>query len=783
MLNKINFIFRILLLIEQIIKLKLMIQNKLFIIILIFFTNSLIAQSNTGSLYGRVFDFTTKQPILFANVLVLGTNFGAATDGNGYFRIANLPVNTYQVRTSVVGYTQQIKTDVVIQTGKPAEANFELVPQAIQLDGITVTSDYFRKDPLEVNSIRNFSYEEIRRSPGGFEDVIRALSILPGVAQADAGRNDLIVRGGAPSENLYLVDGIEVPNINHFGTQGATGGPLSYINLDFVRETSFSTGGFSSLYGDKLSSVLNINLRPGRDDRVGGKATISATQFGLNLEGPIKPNSNVIFSARRSYLDFIFKAANFAFVPEYYDVLLKADFNTQKQDAFSFLFISAFDNVKFFNDTKDQRFDNSRILGTDQIQYVTGFTYRHLFADGFFNVALSRNYVDFDSRQSDSLLNPIFTNKSKEEENSLRADLVFKLSKTSEINFGGTAKLIEADYDILFPTFITSFGDSLPITSLNTKNNYTKFGIYTNYNALLFNRLTANIGVRSDIFTALNNKVYFSPRFSLSYALTDLTSINFSSGIYRQSPSYIWLEAYENNRDLKMIQVNQFVLGFDQRISADALLKVEAFYKDYKNYPTSIIRSYLVLANTGAGYSGSDDNFSSFGLEPLVDAGFGKARGIELSIQKKLSDIPYYGIFSFTYSKSNYTALDGIERSGSYDQNWIINLSGGYKFNEFWEMSSKFRFASGKPYTPFNSDGTQNVSDYNSRLLKSIHSLDIRVDKRWYFSAWTLITYIDIQNIYNQKNQSGIRWDPRKMKVDESSSIGILPSIGISAEF
>jgi hypothetical protein len=365
----------------------------------------------------------------------------------------------------------------------------------------------------------------------------------------------------------------------------------------------------------------------------------------------------------------------------------------------------------------------------------------------------------------------------------LRADLVFKLSKTSEINLGGTTKLIEADYDIFFPNFVTTFGDTLPITSLNTRNNYTKFGIYTNYNSLLFNRLTANLGERSDIFTALNKKVYFSPRFSLSYALTDLTNINFSTGIYYQSPSYIWLEAFESNRDLKMIKVNQFVLGFDQRISADALLKVEAFYKDYNNYPTSTIRPYLVLANTGAGFAGSDDNFSSFGLEPLVDAGFGKARGVELSVQKKLSDIPYYGIFSFTYSKSDYTSLDGIERTGSYDQNWIINLSGGYKFNEFWEVSSKFRFASGKPYTPFLFDGSQLIIDYNSHRLKSSHSLDIRVDKRWYFSGWTLITYIDIQNIYNQKNQSGIRWDRREMRTDESSSIGILPSIGISAEF
>jgi len=758
-------------------------QKLLLISEIILLSNSLFAQDLTGYIYGKVYDASTKQAIPFANVIVIGTNNGAATDENGYFKITDLPVNTYQVRASVVGFNPQTKTDVVVQTSKPAEIYFELVPQAIELQGVTVTSDYFRKDPLEVNSIRSFSYEEIRRSPGGFEDVIRALSVLPGVAQADGGRNDLIIRGGAPSENLYLIDGIEVPNINHFGTQGATGGPLSYVNLDFVRETSFSTGGFSALYGDKLSSVLDIKLRDGREDRFGGKATISASQFGLNLEGPITEKSNFIFSARRSYLDFIFKAADFSFVPEYYDVLLKADFNPHSQDAFSFLFISAFDNVKFFNDTPEQQVDNSRILGTDQIQYVAGFTYRHLFTDGFLNIALSRNYVDYDSRQQDSLLNPIFTNKSKEEENTLRADLVFKLSKSSELNIGGTAKLIEADYDILFPTFVTTFGDTLPITDLTTSNNYTKFGIYTNYNTVLFNRLTTNLGIRSEIFTALNNKVYFSPRLSLSYALTDLTNINFSTGVYHQSPSYIWLEAFESNHDLKMIQVNQYVLGFDQRISADALLKVEAFYKDYDNYPTSTVRPYLVLANTGAGFSGSDDNFASFGLEPLVDAGFGKARGIELSVQKKLSDIPYYGIFSFTYSQADYTSLDGIERPGSYDQNWLLSISGGYKFNEFWEFSSKFRFASGKPYTPFNDDGTQNVADYNTHRLKSSHSLDVRVDKRWYFTGWTLITYIDIQNIYNQENQSGVRWDPQTMSVDESSSIGILPTIGVSAEF
>ncbi|QQS35802.1 MAG: TonB-dependent receptor [Ignavibacteriales bacterium] len=756
-----------------------------FVIIYLFVLYTLNSQAQSGSavIYGTVTDATTKQPITGANVFIPGSLNGDASDKNGNYRISGLEPGTYQLRVSSIGYTSLIKTDIVLSSVKPVQVDFELTEQIIELDGITVSGDYFSKDPFEVNSIKNFSYEEIRRSAGGFEDVVRALSILPGVAQANAGRNDLIVRGGAPSENLYIVDGIEVPNINHFGTQGATGGPLSYINLDFVKETSFSTGGFPVLYGDKLSSVLNIKLRQGRNDRLGGKVTIAATQFGLNLEGPLTANSDFIFSARRSYLDFIFKAADFAFVPEYYDVLSKANFKIDQYNSISFLFISAFDNVKYFNDTEEQRFDNSRILGSNQTQYVTGFIFRRLFDYGFIDVTLSRNFTDYDTQQSDTLFNPIFKNKSIEGENSLKAEAVIKLTKTSELNFGGMIKSVKFEADILFPTFKTSFGDSLPLQTLSSSNRFTKLALFSNYSFLMFNSLMINLGLRGDFFDPLESKIFVSPRISASYQFNELTTLNFSGGIYHQSPSYIWLAADQLNKKLKHVRNNQLVIGFEHRLREDALLKIESFYKDYKDYPASLIRPYLVLANTGAGFSGSDDNFSSFGLEPLISEGIGNTKGVELSVQKKLSDLPYYGILSLTYSQSEFTPLDGITRKGSYDQTWIFNISGGYKFNNEWETSLKLRYASGKPFTPFNSDGSQSVVNYNSARLEANHSLDIRVDKHWFFSGWTLITYLDIQNIYNRTNRSFIRWDARKQAVDDESSIGILPSIGISAEF
>jgi hypothetical protein len=759
------------------------IRIAILLIFLMILTQNLFAQKETGTISGIVVDIDSKQPIVGANIILLETNLGAVTNLEGNFTIPNVFVNVYSLKASIIGYASVTKTDIEVRTSKPTHIEFELNEEPIQLNEITVKSEYFTKTPTELISITSFEYEEIRRSPGGFEDVIRALSLLPGVAQADAGRNDLIVRGGAPSENLYIVDGMEIPNINHFGTQGATGGPLSYINLDFVKETLFSSGGFSSEYGDKLSSVLKIDLRNGRNDKLGGKATISASQFGINLEGPLGKNNNFLFSARRSYLDFVFKAAGFSFVPEYYDVLSKANFNLDNNNKISFLFIGAFDNVKYFNETADQRLDNARILGSDQVQYATGIFYRHLINNGFITLTLNRNYTDFKTQQRDTLLNYIFKDYSTEIENSIKADLVYKISAYSEISTGLACKNISFNADILFPYFVTTFGDSLPIHGLNSQNMFTKGSGYVNLNHLFFEKLRANIGLRLDYFDQLDKKVYLAPRFSVSYILNELSNLNFSSGTYYQSPSYIWLPPNGNNKRLTDTRTNQFILGFDHLLREDFLLKLETYYKLYYDYPASLIRPYLVLSNTGAGFSGSDDNFSSFGLEPLTSGGSGKSRGVELSFQKKLSDIRCYGILSFSYSKTEFTALDNITRPGAYDQRWILNLSGGYKFDEKWEAGFKFRYASGRPYTPFTNSGSQLVSDYLSNNYKALHSLDLRVDKRWFFEKFTLITYIDVQNIYNNKYANYLRWNPRTRTAQNDPSIGILPSIGISLEF
>lgn len=756
---------------------------KTLVIYFVFITNSLLFAQNTGIISGKVIDQITNKILIGSNIIVVGTNIGASTNEFGKFTISGLQPGSYQVRASIIGYTSQLKSDVIVNTAKPTFVSFKLAESIIELDGVTVTSDIFVNVPTEVNSIKKFSYEEIRRAPGGFEDVLRALAVLPGVARQSSGRNDLVVRGGAPSENLYLVDGFVVPNINHFGSQGSTGGPLSFVNLDYVSETTFSTGGFQANYGDKLSSVLKIDLREGRKDRIGGKALISASQFGFNLEGPINEKSNFIFSIRRSYLDFIFNAAGFNFVPEYYDLLIKYTYDIDNKNKLSLLFIGALDNVKFNNNNQEDIYDNAKILGNDQNQYTTGIAFRHLFKNGFYNVTLSRNFISYDGFQNDTLLNPIFLNKTSEAEHELKADIVYKIAAASEINIGASAKHIGYKGDILFPDqFVTTFGETLPINSANTDENYYKFSLYSLYSANYFTGLRLNFGLRANYFNAIDTKFTVSPRLSLSYLFNNLITVSFSTGIYRQSPSYIWLTLAENTK-LKPIQVEQYIVGLSHMLREDVKIKLEGFYKNYTNYPTSQLRPYLVLANTGSGFGGGENNYSSFGFESLSSAGKGFSRGLEFSMQKKSSDVSHYSLVSVTFSEAKFTGLDDVARDGQYSQKWIVSLSAGYIFNEKWEASMKFRYATGSPYTPFNNDGTQSVINYLSNNLNDSHGLDIRVDRRWNFNGWALITYLDVQNIYNNKNTTQIRWDYKEQKISENSEIGILPSIGISLEF
>lgn len=757
----------------------------IFLLIVNFHTLLSNETQNKGEINGVVISGMNKTPVFGVIITVEGTQYGAKTGTNGKFSIKNLPAGEYSVKFSSFLFDTYIMPNVIVTNVKPVQLEITLNEKMTLADSVVVTSSYFERNIETISGSRILSSEDIRRAPGVQEDVVRAASLLPGVAVAMAGRNDLVVRGGAPFENLFIIDNLEVPNINHFGTQGTGGGPLSIINIDFIRSVNFSSGAFGAKFGDKTSSITNIQLRNGNQDKFGGKAFLSATGFGLNLEGPMYEGSSYFISVRRSYLDFFFKAAGFGFIPEYWDFQGKFNFRIDADNSISFIAIGALGSVKLNNDDEDKIYSNSRVAVPNQNQYFSGITWKHITEKGLLNVTLGETYTKYSTFQNNSDNPPVrvFYNYSKEAESILRTDYEMHLMPKLFISVGNQLKWATSlNYDILIPGYLRKDQNGIPQTlSIDTSfRNYKNASYLSLTGSVDKFKLTA--GIRAEYYDYLMNKWYFSPRASILYQYKSISAITLSAGRYYQSPSYIWMLGDVNiNKNLSPIESDQISVGFDHNPIEDIKVMTEAFYKVYNSYPARIYRPQSVLAPAGFDDAVSD---IPYGLEPLTGTGTGYSRGIEFSIQKKLSKIPIYGLLSLTLSESIFKSLDGAERPGAYDTRFMGNIAVGYKINPEWEVSSKFRISTGMPTTPFLPDGQKNYKEYNlGERLPLFHALDIRIDKRWNFSSIYLITYLDIQNIYARKNIQGYKWNYQKQIAEPMKTIGILPSLGITIEF
>ncbi|UCF62658.1 MAG: TonB-dependent receptor [bacterium] len=776
---------------------------KFSITLILVVSNLVFTQSDrTGTITGTVVDARTKEVLIGVNVLLVGTNKGSSTDENGVFTIEDLPFGTYGLEFNYIGYTTLLKSDVVVKQAKPAVIRVELIEGFVEGEEVTVTAGYFIEEMMTQTSTLGLSREEIRRFPGGFEDVVRTVSTLPGVAiNTGAGRNDLLVRGGGPSENLYVIENIEVPNINHFGTQGFSNGSLSFVNLDYVDNVSFSTGGFKARHGDKMSSVLNLLLADGRKDRLGGKLLISATQYGLNLEGPVGKGGNFIFSARQSYLDLIFKAAGLPFVPVYTDFNLSLKYDITSRDKLYFIGLTAIDRVNRDQSTEENRVTNATLLDNTQNQYITGLKYRRLLDHGYIDVIMNLNLFQYRFDQLDENEIKYFKSAADEQEFNIHLVHFWSISNKVGLNTGAAWKNVSNQNETIFAdTIYDRSGNRIAPSSigLNQINildtTARKISAFSELDWLVSPLFAINAGVRFDYYSFIEQSLYVSPRIAIKYKAWDKNTFRISGGIYYQSPSYVWV-VNSFNRGLKALRNDMVVLGWDYLIQNDLRLSVEGYYKKYRDLPTGIIpeiTDYIVQTNTGTGYGGNEDDYQSFGYYDMVSDAFGNAYGLDILLQKKFSEIPCYGQASFTLGKSKYTAGNGLRYPGQYDQRFIFNLSGGYIFNKNWEISAKFRLFSGVPYTPVyrpteNPTQIGNIQnlpeEYLSARLKTAHHLDVRVDRFFYLGNWTLILFVDIQNIYNYKVPQRPRYDFWADEITTTSEIGILPSIGFSAQF
>ena len=738
-----------------------------------------------GSIVGRVVSSVNNAGIEGARVEVLGAGRGAVAAATGRYLVDSVPVGAWRVRATAVGFEPLILADILVGSGKPVELELRLTPRIVQVQEIVVDAPYFAQGIESSTSSASLSAEDVRRAPGVNEDVVRAVALLPGVALTTGGRNDLAVRGGAPYENLFLVDGLEVPNVNHFGSQGSTGGPLTILNIDFIREASFSSGGFGVQYGDRTASLSSFSLREGNSQRLAGEVTLSATGFGIIAEGPTGQKGSFLASIRRSYLDLVFRAADFSFIPEYWDAQFKLTQRVGAQSSLSWVGVGALDNLTLNEATADDRLDNSRVAAPDQRSYFTGLSWNYSLPRGLLTATLGRTWTRFATSQYDTLLAPVYLNRSEEGDNSLRTDLRWQLSPRVQLTAGNTLRFADQlDYEVLLAgAYRTdSLGQPQPLAADTT------FTAFRNATYAEVSWLAGSVrllgGLRGDWYEFLG-AFRLAPRLGANIPVGRGGSLNVSLGQYYQAPPFIWLVGDPGNIGrLTPIRSDAAVLGYERLFRPDLKGQVEVYYKRYRDYPARIYRPEAVLQPTGF-----DDVTSDIpaGLEPLTSVGRGRSYGAELQLQKKFSGVPLYGLLSLTANRSEFEGLDGTWYTGGFETRFIGNLLAGWRFNPRWEVSGKYRFSTGLPYTPFTAsgpeEGERDFSRYNTLTLPNFSAFDIRIDRRWALAGVQLDVYLDIQNLFARENVTGTYWNERTRTEEFDTSLGILPTLGINVEF
>lgn len=742
-------------------------------------------QRSSGEIVGRVVDAVTRSPIRGATVQVVGDEASATTDDGGRFRLSPVSPGVVSLSVAAVGYGPLVQTDIVVGTGRPATALLVMTPAPLLLGEVTLAPSYFALSRETPTSTQRLNPEEIRRMPGAQEDVVRAISLLPGVAPTAIHDNTLVVRGGAPFENLFLVDGLEVPNINHFSAQGSSGGAVSLVNLAVVRDVEFSAGGFGASHGDRVGSVTSLALREGSTDRHSRQANLAATGLGAIVEGPVGRGS-YLAAVRRTYLDLIMDLAGEPFVIQYWDANLKVVQQLGSRDALSWTFIGATDSWGFNIETDDDRYDAS-VMAVNVDQYASALTWSRSGERSSFELTAGRVVHSFDTFQNDTLGTTVFTNRSTEPENSLAMTYKRSVSSGATLELGAVAKHNRGlRYDVGLPGSIRPDREGTP-RPLDVDTSFTtlRIGTYSQATVQWTPRFSTTLGSRLDYYSHLGDAVRLAPRVAASLDFGRASTLNLSGGRYWQTPSFISLVGDPSNaRNLRPLRVDQGVVGVQTLLRDDLKLQLEAYYKRYGSYPTRVWRPQAVLT-PGVEHVRAD---IPFGLEPLTSQGTGQAYGAEVFLQKRLSTIPVYGLASLSLNRTRFTALDGVSRVGAYDSPVIVNLAGGWRPNASWDVGARFRVASGLPKTPYIDSGPLEGRLDFSRFSEGgrmpvFHTLDIRVDRRWAFRSVQLTTYLDIQDLYNRNNPIEYTWDERLRATRYETGIGFLPSIGVNIEF
>ena len=764
---------------------------------------------------GVVIDKSTRQPLEFVNVLVVGLGIGASTDANGNFLITQVPPGIYRLQASFLVYKTELTPEYRVNHVTPY-LQIELEEENASLNEVVVTASPFQKVPESPVSLRVIGLQEIEKAPGANRDISKVVQNYPGVAFSPIGyRNDLIVRGGGPSENRFYLDGVEIPNINHFSTQGASGGPVGLIDADLIRSVKFYSGAFPADKGNALSSVLDFSLRDGDMERNSLKATLGASEVSLSSNGHIGNKTSYLVSVRQSYLQALFKILGLPFLPAYTDASFKIKTRFDSHNELTLLGLGGIDRMKLNLgiEGEDAEYMLSYLPEINQETYTVGGVYRHYSQRHVQSIVLSQSYLNNRNvkyRDND---------ESSEENLTLRLGSIEQETKLRMENTSSwSVWKVKAGFDLNYSRYKSNeyrkvFANALREYDYHTDLSLWRWGMFASVDyAAPDKSFTASMGVRTDgnNYSDKMKELWrqLSPRLSVSYRLIEGLTLSGHVGLYYQLPSYTALgfkgeEGEYVNRHLDYISVSQESLGLSWTPNENMELSVEGFYKLYGHMPFSL-SDQIPLSCKG-------NDYGTIGNEPLSSEAKGRSYGVELMFKWLLTQKLNLSS-SLTIFKSEFK--DGEQGSyvpSAWDNRFILNMSGTYNFPKHWSLGAKVSCIGGSPYTPYDVEKSSLVeawnvqgrayydySRYNQERLPVFGQLDVRVDKTFYLKKCMLGFYLDIQNITASKlrqpdalmstgqieNPSAPLSEQRYvMKSIRQESGTLLPTLGITFEY
>ena len=713
---------------------------------------------------GKVYDMESGLPLVNVHISVNGDAAGTETDSAGVFLFRRLAPGNYSISASHVGYeTINFRSFVLV---KDEDRNMEIALRPVQqiLEEVIVKAAPFRKGVDVPVSMRSLYAAEIQRNPGSDNDISKVIRALPGVTSLSAFRNDLIIRGGAPNENRFFLDEIEIPVINHLVTQGASGGAFSMINSNHLREVEYLSSSFPASRGNALSSVFGFTLKDGNPDSLLSVINLGGTEAGFTVDGPLSDKSSMLFSVRRSYRQYLLKALKFAFFPVYNDVTAKFKYRLSANSTLSFMGIGAMDRFalnKAVGDNEIQLYLLNNLPESDQSNFTTGLTYKYFKGNASLTVVASRSGLfNGATKYRENISQPdnlLLKYTSAELSNRARVEYAYQLEHFRIVS-GISVEQIKGTYNV----YNRIFGAGNPITvDYRSDLEFLQYGLFTQISKGFWdNRLSITAGLRSDASDYNSNTERLgqnlSARFNVSVTLSDAVSAHVSAANYFQLPPLMTM-SYRNagetvNRQVvKYIESRHLVAGFkwDNRFSGR--LSVEGYFKYYPDYMFSL-RDNINLAHVPV-------DFGVFGNFPVRFGSKGRAYGAEMFYQQRLYK-GYYGMATYTLGRSEYQDQGGHYLPAAWDARHVVNLTVGKRISDRWQVGINWRFQSALPYTPFNTElsslrpvwdiANQGLRDF-SRLQtlrgKSTNLINLRIDRTYTLHKSQLNLYLDLENV------------------------------------